>query len=80
MPAPAPMPLYDAFRPLLFGLAPESAHFAGTAALNAALLTGPSRAIARSMFQVRHSALETERFGIRFPNPVGLAAGFDKSG
>jgi dihydroorotate dehydrogenase len=32
------------------------------------------------LFQVRHSALETERFGIRFPNPVGLAAGFDKSG
>lgn len=74
------MPLYDAFRPLLFGLAPESAHFAGTAALNAALLTPPQRAMARAMFQVRNSALETEQFGIRFPNPVGLAAGFDKSG
>jgi dihydroorotate dehydrogenase len=80
MTQPAPMPLYDAFRPLLFGLAPEPAHFAGTAALNAALLTPPQRAMARTRFQVRHSALETEQFGIRFPNPVGLAAGFDKSG
>jgi len=29
---------------------------------------------------VRDPALEVEAFGIRFPNPVGLAAGFDKTG
>lgn len=30
------------------------------------------------IFQVRHPKLERELFGIRFKNPVGLAAGFDK--
>lgn len=72
--------LYDAFRPLLFALAPEQAHHAGTGALNAALATAPARALARAVYDVRHPALATEAFGIRFPNPVGLAAGFDKSG
>jgi dihydroorotate dehydrogenase len=31
------------------------------------------------MYAVRDPRLEVERFGIRFANPVGLAAGFDKS-
>ena len=35
-------------------------------------------AINRALFQVKHPKLERELFGIRFPNPVGLAAGFDK--
>ncbi len=30
------------------------------------------------MYTIRHSKLERTLFGIRFPNPVGLAAGFDK--
>jgi len=32
----------------------------------------------RLLFDYRHPKLETEVFGIKFPNPVGLAAGFDK--
>src|SRR5687767_2240915 len=71
--------LSDLLRPLLSSLPPEQAHHAGTAALNAAMLTPPQRAAARALLQVRDPALAVERFGIRFPNPVGLAAGFDKS-
>ena len=74
------MPLYDAIRPLLFTLPAEQAHHVGTSALNAALSLPPARALARSLFDVRDPALAVERFGIRFPNPVGLAAGFDKGG
>jgi dihydroorotate dehydrogenase len=74
------MPLYDAIRPLLFTLPAEQAHHAGTTAITAALLAPPARALARSLFHVRAPELAVERFGIRFPNPVGLAAGFDKSG
>lgn len=33
----------------------------------------------RSMYQVNDESLATEVCGIRFPNPVGLAAGFDKN-
>lgn len=32
----------------------------------------------RLMYDYRHPGLERELFGLRFPNPVGLAAGFDK--
>jgi dihydroorotate dehydrogenase len=33
----------------------------------------------RSLFQIKNEKLERELFGIKFPNPVGLAAGFDKN-
>ena len=32
------------------------------------------------IYNSNHKNLETELFGIKFPNPVGLAAGFDKNG
>ena len=32
----------------------------------------------RLLFKVRESRLEREIFGLKFENPVGLAAGFDK--
>ncbi len=32
----------------------------------------------RSLYQVRDKRLEREVFGLKFPNPVGLAAGMDK--
>lgn len=32
----------------------------------------------RGLFAKKHSKLERELWGIKFPNPVGLAAGFDK--
>lgn len=37
-------------------------------------------AIARKTMVVKHPKLEREVFGLRFPNPVGIAAGFDKEG
>ena len=33
----------------------------------------------RSLYQIKHPALERELFGLKFSNPVGLAAGFDKN-
>jgi dihydroorotate dehydrogenase len=65
---------YDLVRPFLFTLQAERAHHAGTAALNAALLAPPARSLARTLFAVRDPALAVERFGLRFPNPVGLGA------
>lgn len=34
---------------------------------------------AKNTYQITNSKLEKELFGIKFPNPVGLAAGFDKN-
>jgi len=60
---------FTAFRPALFTLDPEIAH---RLALDAARLYGhlPSRPLAGS---------PVELMGLRFPNRVGLAAGFDKN-
>lgn len=38
----------------------------------------PARGIMKSSFQVSDPSLERTLWGITFPNPVGLAAGFDK--
>lgn len=61
-------------RPILFRLDPERAHELAVAGLGAAApvlarIAGPPRGGGR---------LEQELLGVRFPNPVGLAAGFDK--
>ena len=60
-------------RPILFRLPPETAH---ELALHSLSLF-PPRLLAQ---RVDDPALAIERFGLTFPNPVGLAAGFDKNG
>jgi dihydroorotate dehydrogenase len=72
--------LYKIPRAILFSLPPETAHHWVSAVLRLKLATGPMRSFAHSFYDVNDPALEIERFGIRFPNPIGLAAGFDKSG
>lgn len=56
-------------RPLLFALDPETAHNATIAALRLAPFPQAAPADAR---------LRTHAFGLDFPNPLGMAAGFDK--
>src|SRR5215510_7427312 len=60
-------------RPILFSLSPETAH---EFALHSLSLL-PASLLAK---QFSDPALRIERFGLSFPNPVGLAAGFDKNG
>ncbi len=63
------MRLYPLLRPLIFRLDPEKAHEATIAALKVM----PARA------SRPHPSLATTVAGLRFPGPVGLAAGFDKN-
>jgi len=64
-------------RPLLFSLPPETAH---ELALHSLSLLNPR--IVANIFARSYTdeSLALNRFGISFPNPVGLAAGFDKNG
>ena len=71
---------YRLLRPLLFRLPPEAAHAAASRTLRAALGTRPARKALRSVLAVDHPALSSEHWGVRFPSPVGLAAGWDKAG
>jgi dihydroorotate dehydrogenase len=65
-------------KPLLFSLNPEQAHHFANSLLKLVFsLPGASFATEKK-FKVKHPALEKTVFGIKFPNPVGLAAGFDK--
>jgi dihydroorotate dehydrogenase len=60
--------LYRLARPLLFSLDPENAHELGLRAAGLAALFSPSV-----------EPCEVQAMGLRFPNPVGLAAGLDKN-
>jgi dihydroorotate dehydrogenase, subfamily 2 len=70
--------LYNAARPLLFRLPPETAHglaHAGLRGLQRTPLLGP----VADRYTVDDNRLETTAFGRSFPSPVGVAAGFDKN-
>ena len=60
-------------RPAFFALPPEASHRLATALLKLPL---PWERVGRA---VRDPSLEVDLCGIRLPNPIGLAAGFDKS-
>jgi len=65
--------MFSVLRPFLFNLDPETAHDLAIKSLKLNLL--PSK-----MFEVQdEQMLKIELFGKNFPNPIGLAAGFDKS-
>ena len=66
-------------KPLLFRFDPESVHYF-TFSLIKILSTIPlAKTIIRVLYQVKDVRLERKVFGLTFPNPVGLAAGFDKN-
>lgn len=66
-------------RPLLFLLPPEAIHHLVIHGLKIGRWIPGALALLRACFTLRHPALEREVFGLKFPNPVGLAAGFDKN-
>ena len=73
--------LYRYFlKPFLFSLSPETAHAITLFLFKTALRIPGLSARIRSAFRLDDPRLEREVFGLRFPNPVGLAAGFDKNG
>lgn len=66
--------MYSYLRPLLFALEPETAHGATLYALDVAHRSELLRFVAKPP-----QDLPVDAFGLRFPNPVGLAAGLDKN-
>lgn len=70
-----------AFKPALFRLDPERAH---ELAVDALALLGRVRPLCAMLERLNQLSPERHRpvecFGLKFPNAVGLAAGFDKDG
>ena len=67
-------------RPLLFLLPPDVAHTLGFAALAPVERFRPVRAfVCAAIAPARDERLVVRAMGLEFPNPIGLAAGFDKN-
>lgn len=69
--------LYRWLRPLLYLLPAELAHRLIARLLRCMQAVPGGRALLRTWFG-RPSGLEVDALGLRFPSPIGLAAGFDK--
>ena len=65
--------MFSFLRPYIFSLDPEVAHDLAIKSLKVNILP-------QSFFKVEgEELLETYLFNMKLPNPIGLAAGFDKS-
>ncbi len=71
--------MYPILKWFLFKKDPEKAHYFTFKLLRFWLSFPFVRPLWRLMYVKKHQLLETEVAGIKFPNPVGLAAGFDKN-
>ncbi|MCT4663907.1 MAG: quinone-dependent dihydroorotate dehydrogenase [Flavobacteriales bacterium] len=65
-------------KPFLFKKDAEEAHHQICNLMKNGLKVPFVKPILRAQYQFDHPKLEREVFGIKFPNPVGMAAGFDK--
>lgn len=70
--------LYKLIKPLLFRLEPEQAHTLVTSILAAAQSAKLPISLLNAALAYDDPILQVECAGIRFSNPIGLAAGFDK--
>ncbi|WP_298312354.1 quinone-dependent dihydroorotate dehydrogenase [uncultured Aquimarina sp.] len=66
-------------RPILFKYDPETVHHFTFKAIRILSKIPFISSIFRSLYRVKNPVLEREVFGLKFKNPVGLAAGFDKN-
>ncbi len=72
--------MYKLIRPLFFQFDPEKIHHIVTANLKRFNRFPGFGKLSRTVFTIENPKLEREVFGLKFKNPVGLAAGFDKNG
>lgn len=71
--------MYKLVKPLLFKLDPERAHGLTINALKCVQKCSPILPIVNKLFTYNNPILTQHIHGISFDNPIGLAAGFDKS-
>lgn len=74
------MSFYESFRPLLFRVDAERAHRLTLGLLALAGGLPPLRLVLKQALKADAASQPVELFGLKFANPVGLAAGYDKDG
>src|ERR1043165_2384170 len=70
--------MYELLKPLLFRLPAEAAHRLPFGTPRAGPALPCVKGLLGAALPARASALEVRPMGLRFPNPIVLAAGFDK--
>jgi dihydroorotate dehydrogenase len=71
--------MYFLLKPILFKFDPEKVHYFVTRNLKRFNRLPGGAALSRAIWALNDPRLEKEVFGLKFKNPVGLAAGFDKN-
>jgi len=71
--------MYFLLKPILFKFDPEKVHYFVTRNLKRFNHFPGGAALSRAIWAMNDPRLEKEVFGLKFKNPVGLAAGFDKN-
>lgn len=71
--------MYQLIKPLLFKFDPENIHHFVTGGLRRASRIWGIKPFLKNAFQLDDKRLEREVLGLKFKNPLGLAAGFDKN-
>ena len=72
--------MYGLLRRVLFLVPPERIHTLVFATLRAVITLAPVRRLLHRLLGPADPVLASTVFGVRFPGPLGLAAGFDKDG
>ncbi|HEY0299424.1 MAG TPA: quinone-dependent dihydroorotate dehydrogenase [Arachidicoccus sp.] len=71
--------IYSLLRNMLFTMPPEKAHHFSMNALKKICSSKTGEKLIENQFSFQHPALEKNVFGLKFRNPIGLGAGFDKN-
>jgi len=71
--------MYNLIKPLLFQFDPENVHYVVTGGLRRANRIWGVKSLLKNLYQFEDKRLEREVMGLKFKNPLGLAAGFDKN-
>lgn len=72
--------MYASIKRIFFLFDPEKIHYFTFKLIKTTLAIPGMKSLWRKWFVVEDKKLERELFGLKFKNPVGLAAGFDKNG
>ena len=70
--------MYALLKPIIFRIQPENAHELTMKLLQFACSIPGLSCVLKRWYSVNSKGLTVEVAGLEFPNPVGLAAGFDK--
>jgi dihydroorotate dehydrogenase len=71
--------MYQIIRKLLFNFDPEKVHHFAMSTFKIACSTGLAKKFLKNKFSSKGESLQRQVLGLKFKNPLGLAAGFDKN-